>query len=599
MHGHRGSRIIPLVVVMAVLSVDFGFGGDAHDRGAGAWSERTQLTVDEVTQALVRRPVKVWSPADLVDFDVSWRPRVGPGVAADGAAQGSGTLQWREAGAASHDHSAVVATYVGEVRGGRAHGYGSYRDRSGRSYEGTWERGFMSGSGLLRTPDGRDYEGEVRDGVPYGKGQEAAVDGTSYRGAFKGGLRDGLGVLTKSDGTNVTGIWSAGNLTDDPIPTKSAEPIQLAQAGTGSAAVTVYVDRALNQKDDKGSDMGIVLYEQDTAGGVLRLRPKLQGSFTKLDILGIWKGNKPIEKYYLDYAYGPANLTVDVKNTGVAPLQIVDGYVEVADSVTDLQPFLTLSSDFDAGCANEDTKLDPTFTFRNSGWGKLEDAKVTYNFTREFREGGQTASLGTFLDTQEMSAIDGLRNLGVNVRRLEAANFPCESRANVPQCLRRLIDGGVFGRLPASSIRRAATATGDKASSIIVTDVTGSVQYSWTDAKGAKQERRSPFTIEIPLLAFRVGLMAECGAGGPTDPDHPIIKLKLDEANYRLPIQYRATLRPGQNNRLGLSLNADKSSQHKFRIVIRLSDNSVARSGPIELLYFNVRDHAPDNNPRQ
>ncbi len=280
MHGVAGGRHI--VIVAAVLCASPGAQPEALARD-GVWIERTQVAVDALTQQPVRRAVRIWSPAALAGFDVTWQPDVAPGILSDGTAHGSGRLEWREPEAAPYDRSAVVATYVGEVRNGRAHGYGVLRDYSGLSFAGTWEKGAISGSGVLKTADGKDYEGELRNGRPHGTGQEVGADGATYVGSFNAGLRDGPGLLTRPDGTRWSGIWRSGTLTDEPLRAERPAPIRLAQASDG-ATVTVYIDRAKNREDEtKSMDMGgagVVLYEHQTSGGTVRLRPK--GSPTKM-----------------------------------------------------------------------------------------------------------------------------------------------------------------------------------------------------------------------------------------------------------------------------------------------------------------------------
>jgi hypothetical protein len=198
-----------LAIVVGCACPGAGLCGPANQTRVGQWVEQTQLAADEMTQALVRRQVRIWSPPDLVGFDVSWRPKTGPGIAADRTADGSGRLEWRVAGSSPNDTASVVATYVGEVRRGKPSGYGTYHDRTGLAYEGLWREGFMSGSGVLRTPDGTDYQGEMRVGKPDGNGRETSPDGV-YEGSFVAGLRDGAGVLTYADGTRLTGLWRGG-----------------------------------------------------------------------------------------------------------------------------------------------------------------------------------------------------------------------------------------------------------------------------------------------------------------------------------------------------------------------------------------------------
>jgi hypothetical protein len=381
------------------------------------------------------------------------------------------------------------------------------------------------------------------------------------------------------------GIRRAGPLTDEPWP--RARSIELAQAGTGPVTVSAYVDRRRNEQERKkhegaGND-DVVLYEQENAPDRLSIRPD------NARIMGIWKGSvvlipngKPLT------GYGPAFILLDIKNGGSVPLQVVDGYLDVSESFTDLQPYLGVTSDFDSSCTAANTqKLDATFAFNNTGWGKVNDGELTFGFTKpdaSLANAGQTftATIGTFMDKKDTSVLPALRALGVDVAKLQQTVFPCSSRSAIPKCLRQLVDSGTFGRMKASNLRRGAN------DEIIVTTVTGTIDYSWTDAKGAAKQRRSPFSIEIPLTSFKVGGARECGAGGSEDI-HPALALKTDGTNYRLPLTYRTTLVPGQNTRLSLSLGADKASQHSFHAVLRLSDGSLVKSSRIDLLYFKER----------
>jgi hypothetical protein len=364
-------------------------------------------------------------------------------------------------------------------------------------------------------------------------------------------------------------------------------------SGPGRLSLGVYGDRALNLKDERqGAEAGIVVYEPEFSGGVLRLLPKFKqtgiGGRQPSDILGLWKGNAALGLDYANYqdiAYGPANIVLDTRNESRSRIQITGGYLEVVESMTDLQPLLRLEGpDL---CELQDAsgfgglKFLPRFPFVNYGWGKVEDARLTYAFsapgsvrrTNSFRD-----TLGTFLDTKNASVLSGLKSLGVDVGRLERGAFPCPSKAAAPQCLRQLVTDGVLGSVPVYD--RKGT---------VYTDVGGEIEYAWTDAKGASHQRRSPFAFPMPLLAFQGAEGQDCGALPPADLDHPVITLRLDEANYRIPIQYRATLGPGQTMRLGLSLQAEKASRHTFRAVLRLSDNATVPSGPIDLLYFKPR----------
>jgi hypothetical protein len=396
---------------------------------------------------------------------------------------------------------------------------------------------------------------------------------------------------------DVAGMWSdsrvfGNDLMRTPDGEESfpyATPIELAQASIGAVTVSAYVDRRRNaQERKKHPDSEVVLYEQENAPDRLSIRPD------NAKIMGIWKGNAVlVTDGKPEIGYGPAFILLDIKNGGSAPLQVVDGYLDVSESFTDLQPYLGVSSNFDPACSSDDQKLDAGINFFNTGWGKVSDAKLIYGFTKPDAHptdatGKFTATVGTFMGSKDTTVLPALQELGVDVAKLQQTVFPCASKAAVPQCLRQLIDRGTFGRMPPETLRRASNKPDRRGAAIVLATVTGTIAYTWTDAKGVARSRRSPFSVEIPLTSFKVGQGGECGAGGPEDI-HPAIMLKTAGSNYRLPLKYRTTLAPGQNTRLSLSLGADKASQHSFQAVLRLSDGSLVKSSRIDLLYFKER----------
>jgi hypothetical protein len=369
--------------------------------------------------------------------------------------------------------------------------------------------------------------------------------------------------------------------------------MQLAQASTGPVTVTAYVDRRRNASERRSHHGGgmddVMLYEQENVQGRLFIGPDNER------VMDLWKGKAVLRAYNKPkIGYGPGYILLDIKNVGSTPVQVVDGYLQVFESATDMQPYIELSSGPDSSCFTS-RKLDPTFGFSNTGWGRVDDAKLKFGFTSSnghLEDARQTftAVLGSFTNRKETTVLPALRELGVDMARIQQGNLACPSKSAVQQCLRQLIDSGAFGSMSANSLRRASNKTEDSASSIIVTTVTGRIDYTWIDSKGRVNQRQSPFAIEIPLTSFKALETGECGAGGPEDI-HPKIMLKTDGTNYRLPLEYRTSLAPGQNTRLSLSLGAEKASEHNFQVVLRLSDGSMARSGPIDLLYFKERSN--------
>jgi hypothetical protein len=255
----------------------------------------------------------------------------------------------------------------------------------------------------------------------------------------------------------------------------------------------------------------------------------------------------------------------------------VGGYVEVEESYTDLQPFLDYTPPW-GGCGDQGA-FEPEFELTNYGWGGVKDAKATYGFGRNpAPDANVVADVGSFERTTKVSALDGLRRLGVNVDRLKRGGFKCSSKAQVPACTTQLLTTGILGRIAANNIiRKEAT---------LLIRTSGRLNYNWTDASGASKTRQSPFAAELPLLTFDTGNAAECGAPAPVERDLKPVKFSLDRKNYRIPLGYRGSLAPRQNRRFALTLSADKSSQHFFKIVLELADGRTIATPKFDFNYF-------------
>mgnify|MGYP002173165235 CR=1 FL=1 len=62
----------------------------------------------------------------------------------------------------SHTYS-NGATYVGEVKGGKKHGQGTYTTAGGPKYVGEWKDGKAHGQGTYTNHNGDTYVGEFKD----------------------------------------------------------------------------------------------------------------------------------------------------------------------------------------------------------------------------------------------------------------------------------------------------------------------------------------------------------------------------------------------------------------------------------------------------
>ncbi len=533
-------------LVLAALFVPHGAAA-----AAGSWQQRSQLIWDDGTGKLVRKAYVAWDPAPELDLEFVWE-----GTGDDnGPINGEGRLVWRDRGAPAYDVGAVYSDYRGSVRNGRPDGEGRLKLRTGLVYEGDWRAGKMDGDGRLRFANGETFEGGFADGTPNGAGRLTTLDGKVWRSVWR-------------DGEEVERSPAGGE-------------IQLAQAG--GIAVNVYIDSRLNDEfraaqDEDGFDR--FTYAVDDSSGVLEIK------LASPEIMGLWKGDAPIlatfrqgwSDYFEDATqFGPVFVVVDIANEENQTAEVVGAWLEIDESMSDLQPYVEAYGPAD-GC---NTRMQPDFSLNNAGWGPVESATLTYAFGTEAEPVGQsfTLDIGSFEDTATPSIAGALQSLGIDVDRLQNGDFQCASEDQYAACLAEWQASDLLAGL------RGATFTDDNAQ--LVTRLWGLLDYTWTDSKGGTNQRQSPVIIDFPVLD--VGFGPECGAGGPIERGFPTAKLPLDQTNVRIPINYTETIAPREQKRFGLNFVADKSSHHHFRFVVELADGRTVASPDIDLTYFIPR----------
>ncbi len=520
----------------------------------GAWQKRSQLVWDREAGKLVRKAFVAWDPEPELGLEFVWE---GTG-STEGIINGEGRLTWRPKGAPAYDVTAVYSDYRGEVKNGRPDGDGRLKLRSGLVYEGDWRAGTMEGRGLIHFANGEAFEGGFAAGAP-----------------------DGAGRLTTPDGRVWQSIWRNG---EEMERTLAGDGLQLAQAGT--VAVNVYLDGKLNDEyraaqDEDGFEHFV--YEVDDSSGVLNIQ------LASEEIVSLWKGDAPImatlrqgtSDYFEDATqFGPVFVVVDIANEENQTAEVVSAYLDIGESMSDLQPYIDAYGPAD-GC---NARLVPEFSLFNSGWGPVENAKLTYSFGNESEPVGQTftADIGSFEDTATPSIADSLQALGLDINRLQNDNFQCASETEYATCIADWEGSDLLAGL--------SGATFNDGNAQILTRLWGILDYTWTDAKGGANPRQSPVIIDFPVLD--VGMGPECGAGGPVERGFPTAKLPLDETNVRIPINYQDSIAPREQKRFGLNLVADKSSRHRFRFVVELADGRTIASPDVDLLYFIPRSPA-------
>jgi hypothetical protein len=352
------------------------------------------------------------------------------------------------------------------------------------------------------------------------------------------------------------------------------------QARAQDAEVNIFVDRAQNEDFIANLEAEGFVYE--TEGNTVQLASP--------EIMSVWKGDGAVQRYvsgafmglFEDKAqFAPVFLVVDVTNQSGKAMQIVGAHLDVAESFTDLEPLLEIFSTYNPDC--EEAKLDPAFQFANSGWGPVENAKITYTFGTESGPSGDTYAIdaGSFDQSKEVSLLEGLVAAGVNVDKVKQGDFPCPSLDDIPTCAQEVMASGVLGGLS-----NAVYVSGID----LLTRVSGTIEYAWTDSHGGSNRRSSPLVLDVPILHFTTeGGGPECGAGGPVERDFKTVQLLLDKSSYRIALPYKGKLAPQQNKRFALSLVASKSSQHSFKVVLDLADGTTIASPDITLLYFLPR----------
>ncbi len=113
------------------------------------------------------------------------------------------------------------SVYVGEVKNGKAHGYGKLTYASGdkwnrKYYEGNFVNGNRHGKGKLVWTMGDVYDGDWTDGKMQGRARYEWADGRVYTGSWYDGKRSGKGklVYAKNDKykrSYYDGDWKDGN----------------------------------------------------------------------------------------------------------------------------------------------------------------------------------------------------------------------------------------------------------------------------------------------------------------------------------------------------------------------------------------------------
>jgi hypothetical protein len=585
------SRLLLGSTIIGLLSVaSFGAGRDdvAIDpeiagppmQEAGAWRTKTQSVFDPVERMLVRRMYTVWDTAPSRDLDFVW---IADSVHDDqpGKVNGPGRLIWRAKGRPSYDRSAIFSEYRGAMKDGRAEGQGSYSDSTGITYAGGWKNGLMEGFGTLMVHGGDEYVGQMRAGKANGNGRYVDVTGEIFEGRFLDGQREGLGTTTLPNGNSYRSRWALGHEAEDSHLVRLAQSTGLlAQGGAADVRIGVTVDKRQARDGD-------LVYAASGSGPKLMIQPDNKR------LVSMWKGGGEIQ--LLDNEEGgeeygvfsltrgqlfPLRLVFEVQNRSSSSISVVGAYLAVGSSVSDLQPAVQLNRNL-GQCGGAD--YQPIFKAENFGWAAAEGATMRFAFMNPNINGrprtlNVSKGIGSINRTAQINIEPELRAAGVNTAILSArseSGFVCTLRSPA-ECLQQIKATGIFGSI--------ASQIGLKDTSIFVS-AAGTLDYNWRDSKGNQQSQSSPYNVRVPLGHIKIE--AECGEGGERDAIAATpLQFRLDQSGYRLPISFQRGIPAGRTSQFTVAVNAPKSSQHDFTVVLQLADGREVSSRPVNLLYY-------------
>lgn len=551
---------------------------------AGAWRSRSQPVYDPKAQALVRKLYTVWDPTPSRGLDFTWLPD----RPADGEAErvtGQGRLVWRVAGRPSYDPASFVAEYRGRMRAGRPEGAGSYRDRLGLSYEGQWVAGRPAGTGAMTLGNGAEYAGRFENGAAEGEGRFYDLDGEVFEGLFRRGLREGRGRTVLPGGGSYQSHWAAGE------EVANSRKLRLAQLGPAAGQND---DVRLGITVDRVDDPALLQYATGNAESGLLIRPSRQR------LMDAWKGNDEIQLTEREEAitergsYGvfafsagdlpPLTLVFEVQNRAAAPVRVKGAYLDVEASVTDLQPAIQMSAGSSGECSvRARADFSPRYEIENFGWGAAEGAKLRFGFVAPRQNAGVpaiTKEVGTVATVAKVDFEAELRSAGVKTdilkARAQSGGLACKSKGNPGACLAEIAATGYFGTLG----RLLRLEERD-----IVLHAAGTLDYEWRQPSGERKARSSPFNAR--LLLARTPVEAECGEGAEKEAvGKKPLEFRLDQTRYRLPVAFERTIRAGGSARYTVAIQAPKSSEHRFKVVLQTADGRQVASRPITLTYF-------------
>ncbi|MEP4197177.1 MAG: hypothetical protein ABJL99_16245 [Aliishimia sp.] len=565
--------------------------------GEGGLRSHVQLVWSPKARVLERRSYQVFDPFSDSNFDLFWQPRH-PDQDTAGALNGEGILTWRLAGGLRHGTADITAQYVGQMRDGRAEGFGRFTDLSGLRYTGDWQSGVMQGSGHLITASGDAYTGGFIAGVPHGDGIFVDAAGVLHEGGFANSLPDGPGLRALTDGQVIAAVWRQGVEVPD---TRKTPPQDWADANRhevqGNAARGLNVSLSVGGPPRFCCQAGpktfnYAAFSDPGRFSVFPDDPKLMDQWRGRSnlVVGDQEGFDWARAEGRGYAFLNYDETFDanlplrfgLRNATRSGVTILGAYLDVTTSHVDRQPMVQ------AIVLKPLTPTNTEYSIENYGWGEVKDATFTGQFVNgALRSPSFAINVGSVENVSQFSFEPVLRSYNVALEQMPTIARACGGSHGDPEtfdppgCVESLKATGHFGGLT-EFMRRTQ---GDTRFGL---EFEGSLNFAWVDHEGITQTTKAPMAGSLPMTTLRS--RGEC-EGGDFELINEGKPFDLDEtgSDYQITLPLDAYVQGGEERRWEVALAVAKSSQHRMQIVLELEDGREIRSRDISALMFKPR----------
>lgn len=529
----------------------------------GDWRVQAQLVWDGTSATLRRQRFRLFDPFAEHGFDLFWEPRH-PSAEPGPDLTGEGILTWRDPGAFRHSQKGIRAQFIGMMQDGRATGFGRFTNRAGLRYTGQWQDGLMHGTGHLMMPDGDALAGQFLRGEPNGPGQLVHASGATYSGPFtpqapelaQGFLAEGLRIALSVGGQ---ARFCCG-FENQELPYASlSEPGRLAIFPDDPALLDQWRGRS-----------NVVISDP---------------------VAFDWARAARWQYSFLNY-HDNVNTTVPLRfglgNATTQPVQIAGAYLDIDRSRVDTQPMMQ------AVVLLPLSPLNTDFSLENYGWSVASDIRLTARFIRD-----DAASDSFVVDIPDIDSVGDfslvpvLQGFGVATDRLGETATTCAGQfgqnQNPAGCVDRIRNSGIFGALAPLLVPNAS-------GSSLGLMVDGTLDYAWQDGDGQPQRTSAPFRGHLPLASLVSRAECEGGDFMQVDGGRPF-DLRLTADRYRINLPVSGPVAAGEERRWEVTLDAEQSSNHDMRVVIRLLDGREIVSRDLSALMYNPKHYDASVRP--